>query len=68
MFRATPGLRGVFQLIPAQVIEVRDRLDDADGPPQCRTGSGVGSGMALLDMDGDGARDLVLGALDDDAR
>lgn len=62
VFRATPGLRGVFQLVPAQVIEVRDRLDDTDGPPQCRPGSNAGSGLALLDMDGDGARDLVLGA------
>ncbi|MFO0610073.1 MAG: FG-GAP-like repeat-containing protein [Polyangiales bacterium] len=62
VFRATPGLRGVFQLLPAQILEVRDRLDDTDGPPQCRTGSGAGAGLALLDMDGDGARDLVLGA------
>ncbi len=55
VFRATPGLRGVFQLVPVQVIEMRDRLDDLDGPAQCRTGSGVGSGMALVDMDNDGA-------------
>jgi len=62
VFRATPGLRGVFQLVPVQVLEMRDRLDDVDGPAQCRAGSIVGSGMALVDMDGDGARDLVLGA------
>jgi hypothetical protein len=62
VYRATPGLRGLYQSVPVQVIEVRDRLDDLDGMPQCRTASGAGSGMVLLDMDGDGIRDLVLGA------
>lgn len=62
LYRGIAGVRGLFQTAPWQIINVQDRLDDVDGPPQCRANSGVGSGMAILDMDGDGRRDLVLGA------
>ncbi|MFO0650050.1 MAG: FG-GAP-like repeat-containing protein [Polyangiales bacterium] len=62
VYRGMAGVRGLFQTLPWQVLDVRDRLDDLDGAPQCRASSSVGSGLAILDMDNDGLRDLVLGA------
>ncbi len=62
LYRGVAGGRGLFQTVPWQVIDLQDRTDDNDGPPQCRAGSVAGSGLALIDMDGDGRRDLCVGA------
>ncbi len=62
VYRGVRNERGLFVTVPWTVVEVRDRLTDTDGPPECRTGSSVGSGLALVDVDNDGVRDLVLGA------
>ncbi|MBL8604860.1 MAG: VCBS repeat-containing protein [Myxococcales bacterium] len=61
VYRGVRGARGLFVTVPWQVVELRDRLGDADGPGECRTGSDAGRGTVLFDVDADGRRDLVVG-------
>ncbi|MFO0627510.1 MAG: FG-GAP-like repeat-containing protein, partial [Polyangiales bacterium] len=62
IYRGARGLRGIFDAVPAQVIEVRDRLTDTDGAPDCRAAIDAGRSLALVDMDRDGRDDLAVGA------
>lgn len=62
VYRGARGLRGVFDAVPAQVLDVRDRLTDTDGAPDCRAAIDAGRALALIDMDRDGRDDLAVGA------
>jgi hypothetical protein len=62
VYRGARGLRGIFDAVPSQVIEVRDRLTDTEGAPDCRAAIDAGRALALLDMDRDGHDDLAVGA------
>jgi len=62
VYRGVRGARGLFTTVPWQVVELRDRLTDTDGPSECRTASDAGRGFALFDVDGDGRDDMVVGA------
>lgn len=59
-----PPVRGVFESIPFQVIDVRAPLTDAAmGPAQCAAASlGAGRSLAVLDVDGDMQLDIAVGA------
>lgn len=62
VYQGMAGTRGLFVTVPWQVIEMKDRLDDMDGIPQCRAASDVGRAMALFDIDNDRLLDLIVGA------
>lgn len=56
-------VRGVFESVPWQVIDVQAPLSDSDGPPACAPFLiGAGRALALIDVDGDGKLDLAVGA------
>ena len=64
VYRNEAKRRGVMAAIPWQVLEIRDTLsDDPEAPVACSaTPLGGGRALALIDMDGDKAIDLVVGA------
>ncbi|MBI5518419.1 MAG: FG-GAP repeat protein [Deltaproteobacteria bacterium] len=62
VYHGLRATRGLFETVPVQVLDVRDRLTDTDGPPECRAAADAGRAMVLVDMDNDGRDDLVLGA------
>ncbi len=64
VYRNRQGVRGVFEAVPWQVIDLREPLTD-DGiaaVPCSSTPLGAGRSVAVLDMDGDRVLDLVVGA------
>lgn len=58
-----PPVRGVFESVPWQVIDVQAPRSDTDGPPACSPFLiGAGRALALMDVDGDDKLDLFVGA------
>ena len=64
VFKNAGRARGVVEARPSQTLDVRDTLsDDAETPSACALNPlGAGRAVAVLDLDGDGALDLAVGA------
>ncbi|MDP3276595.1 MAG: FG-GAP and VCBS repeat-containing protein [Deltaproteobacteria bacterium] len=64
MAPGAPPVRGVYESVPWQVLDVRAPLsDDPSATPSCAVFSlGAGTSMALLDVDNDNVLDLAVGA------
>lgn len=58
-----PPVRGVFENVPWQVIDVQAPRSDTDAPPACSPFLiGAGRALALIDVDNDNKLDLAVGA------
>jgi hypothetical protein len=58
-----PPVRGVFENVPWQVIDVQAPRSDTDAPPACSPFLiGAGRAVALIDVDNDDKLDLAVGA------
>lgn len=64
VYRNTPTVRGTFETVPFQILDLRDtQSDDVEAPIRCATATpNAGRSVAVMDVDSDGAPDLAIGA------